>query len=448
MRSKLFFTSILIFFSLNQKLCFSQVKPDKFLITPADSAVELTENFFAIQLLPGQTFNGVAYFVPHVGLTANLQILHGNFLQSLSPSTFTSSTCSAYISVIFNYAAPGSTGIYYDTIVDLNHNWLNTVVELTVTNSPTLFRSDSTKTIVSGCLEYSSDIINWNGISLSSPEYCGPIPYVPRDGNGLPLPLNFQYSIYQNQVGWLAFSPPSGIVPFNNSSTVSKIFSGNNNPPNSIWEIRTNNWGAWPRFIRWTKNIVDNQLNLIAPANGIFGVSLMPTLDWNDVPGSSYLVQLATDSNFSTNLIQDTVQVSQLSVQNGILNINNTYYWKVTALRQNCSDIVSGVFRFTTMLTLLNSTSGEIPKEYKLFSNYPNPFNPATTIKFDLPKSSFVRIKIYNSTGREVETIVNEKLSAGSFEVAWNASNFASGIYFYEINAENFKETKKMVLTK
>jgi photosystem II stability/assembly factor-like uncharacterized protein len=102
----------------------------------------------------------------------------------------------------------------------------------------------------------------------------------------------------------------------------------------------------------------------------------------------------------------------------------------------------------------IQTISTEIPTHFVLYQNYPNPFNPSTTIKFSIPTvgAQFiepVQLRIYDILGREVAVLVNEQLSSGTYEVDWNASNFASGIYFYQlsINNEQFA-TKKMVLLK
>jgi hypothetical protein len=89
-----------------------------------------------------------------------------------------------------------------------------------------------------------------------------------------------------------------------------------------------------------------------------------------------------------------------------------------------------------------------IPKEYSLSQNYPNPFNPVTNIKYQLPKDGFVTLKIYDITGREIAKLVNEQKPAGNYTVAFNGSNFASGVYFYRIQAGDFVQVKKMVLIK
>jgi hypothetical protein len=91
---------------------------------------------------------------------------------------------------------------------------------------------------------------------------------------------------------------------------------------------------------------------------------------------------------------------------------------------------------------------GNTPSSYRLYQNYPNPFNPVTTIKFDLPKSSNVIIKVYDIMGREVLTMVNEKLNAGSYSMKWDASVYSSGIYFYRLESEGFSQTNKMILVK
>ena len=89
-----------------------------------------------------------------------------------------------------------------------------------------------------------------------------------------------------------------------------------------------------------------------------------------------------------------------------------------------------------------------IPEDYKLYQNYPNPFNPSTTILFDLSKSTNAKVTIYDVRGKEVATLLNEKLTAGSYKVVWNSNNLSSGVYFYKIVTEEFVDVKKMVLLK
>ncbi|MBN1213175.1 MAG: T9SS type A sorting domain-containing protein [candidate division Zixibacteria bacterium] len=105
----------------------------------------------------------------------------------------------------------------------------------------------------------------------------------------------------------------------------------------------------------------------------------------------------------------------------------------------------SGASSFSIM-----SSGNEVvmPEEFSLFQNYPNPFNPTTNIKFTLPEVSSVELSIYNIMGQKVATLINGELSAGEHDVSWNASGYASGIYFYRLQTSEFTETKKMILLK
>ena len=100
----------------------------------------------------------------------------------------------------------------------------------------------------------------------------------------------------------------------------------------------------------------------------------------------------------------------------------------------------------------INQLSTVVPEKFNLSQNYPNPFNPSTKIQFDVKNSvsgpSNVKLVIYNMTGKEVATLVNEKLSSGSYEVNFNGGNLSSGVYYYRLQVDGFSETKKMSLIK
>ncbi|MBN1633034.1 MAG: T9SS type A sorting domain-containing protein [Ignavibacteria bacterium] len=85
---------------------------------------------------------------------------------------------------------------------------------------------------------------------------------------------------------------------------------------------------------------------------------------------------------------------------------------------------------------------------FELKQNYPNPFNPVTTIAFSIPKSSFIKIIIYNILGKEITKIVNQKMEAGNYLTEWNASEYPSGVYFYRLETSDFTDTKRMILVK
>jgi hypothetical protein len=94
-----------------------------------------------------------------------------------------------------------------------------------------------------------------------------------------------------------------------------------------------------------------------------------------------------------------------------------------------------------------NSTQS-IPDRFSLLQNYPNPFNPSSSISFSLPTRSFVSLKVFDLTGREVATIVSEEMSSGSYTKQWDAVGIPSGVYFYRLQTSTFTETKKLVLLK
>jgi hypothetical protein len=89
-----------------------------------------------------------------------------------------------------------------------------------------------------------------------------------------------------------------------------------------------------------------------------------------------------------------------------------------------------------------------LPTKYVLYQNYPNPFNPVTVISYQLAVNSFVTVRVYDVLGREVVTLMDDKKTAGSYTIQWDASRYPSGVYFYRLRAGSFIETKKMVLIK
>lgn len=107
------------------------------------------------------------------------------------------------------------------------------------------------------------------------------------------------------------------------------------------------------------------------------------------------------------------------------------------------------VFKTTTGGVIgINQISTEVPGEFNLEQNYPNPFNPTTNIKFAIPKLSSVKLAVYDLLGREVESLVNQQLTPGTYEVNWNAAKFSSGIYMYRLVTNDFSMVKKISLVK
>jgi hypothetical protein len=105
-------------------------------------------------------------------------------------------------------------------------------------------------------------------------------------------------------------------------------------------------------------------------------------------------------------------------------------------------------FSATLNVTSINNVVSHVPLHYFLKQNYPNPFNPSTTIEFTLPKSEFVELKIYNILGKEVTTLISNKLNQGNHTYQFNGSRLASGVYYYQLQAEDYTEVKKMIFLK
>ena len=89
-----------------------------------------------------------------------------------------------------------------------------------------------------------------------------------------------------------------------------------------------------------------------------------------------------------------------------------------------------------------------IANDFELMQNYPNPFNPSTKINFGIPNTSFVNLKVYDVIGNEIATLINEEKPAGNYSIDFNAGELSGGIYFYQIKAGSFIETRKMTLLK
>jgi choice-of-anchor B domain-containing protein len=123
------------------------------------------------------------------------------------------------------------------------------------------------------------------------------------------------------------------------------------------------------------------------------------------------------------------------------------------------SDMKGGLFVIKTTFPIgIQNTNSNIPQSFVLFQNFPNPFNPNTKIRFDIPISRggdavggqgvLVKLVVFDVLGREVITLVDKQLKPGSYEVEWDASNYPSGVYFYKLITESFAETRKMALAK
>jgi hypothetical protein len=147
--------------------------------------------------------------------------------------------------------------------------------------------------------------------------------------------------------------------------------------------------------------------------------------------------------NMSPNDTQSII-VAQV-IARGTSNLNS-----ITELR-NLSDHVQSIYdqNFQSVIAIQN-ISNENPDKFSLSQNYPNPFNPTTNLEFGISELGLVSLKIYDVNGREIQTLVNEKLAPGTYKYQFSTINsqLPSGVYFYRLTAGEFTETKSMILLK
>ena len=207
---------------------------------------------------------------------------------------------------------------------------------------------------------------------------------------------------------------------------------------------------AVPRKVIW---LVGNSNNIYkSTANGVF---VKQTL--TGISSSSWIGSYASDENTacaigSYGAIAVTTDGGTTWQQQ--LATRNTLY-AVHFENKNVGWIVGegGTIMYTsnggsTVGVEKESELNSLPNTYTLYQNYPNPFNPTTTITYSLPKAAFVTLKVFDGLGRKLTTLVNENKLPDKYEVKFDGTKLSSGIYYYQLSAGNFVETKKFVLLK
>ena len=225
---------------------------------------------------------------------------------------------------------------------------------------------------------------------------------------------------------FLSSNKGSSWTPINNDSMIFRVYSivtkdSNIMAGTSSGVFLSTNYGK-----SWTtanKGLMNTHVNsLILWNNYIFAGTSGGVYFFSD-KGSSWV-------EFNSGLADQTV--------NCLIALGNDIYCGTNSgvFKRSLSDIVTSIEKYASNLIL----------GFKLEQNYPNPFNPSTTIKYSIPKSTYVKIVIYDVMGREVCTLVNEEKSAGNYSVRFTSNSLASGIYFYQIETNEFTQTKMMIL--
>ncbi|MFA6457505.1 MAG: T9SS type A sorting domain-containing protein, partial [Bacteroidota bacterium] len=233
--------------------------------------------------------------------------------------------------------------------------------------------------------------------------------------------------------------------------------------------LTTNNGSNWNEVNSgltsmdiYSMAVMDTVIYAGASGGGLFRSTNNGT-QWNSANnGLTNAAVYALAAN-GVNLFAGTFAGVYCSTNNGVqwnaanagLTNTSVYAMSVSGAYLCVGTFRGGVWRcpLSEIITSTNELHDALPTDFQLLQNYPNPFNPTTTIRYNLVKVDnldkvHVSLTIYDLLGREVATLVKEEQSAGRKEVQWNANSFASGVYFYKIEAGNFVTAKKLILLK
>ncbi|NOS84338.1 MAG: T9SS type A sorting domain-containing protein [Ignavibacteria bacterium] len=177
---------------------------------------------------------------------------------------------------------------------------------------------------------------------------------------------------------------------------------------------------------------------------------------FNQLPGASWSVDIAKDdpklyafgSVSYDPLFLSTNSGGSFTGTSNIYAEQIMYYDRANLFVNNHGNISKMKYTYNMPVIGIQNISNEVPVDFLLEQNFPNPFNPETNINFSLPQRSRAAIIVYDITGKEVIRLVDEFLEAGNYRINWNASGYSSGIYFYNLISDDFQQTRKMVLVK
>ncbi len=172
------------------------------------------------------------------------------------------------------------------------------------------------------------------------------------------------------------------------------------------------------------------------------------TLAWGEADlAETYHFQMAQDESFEVLIVDEAgLESTEFEVTN--LEGSTTYFWRVEAANANSTSGWSDAMQFTTSETVSAEDDPSLPGQFVLHPNFPNPFNPVTQIRYELPEQTPVRLQVYNLLGEHVTTLVNEVQSAGRYEISFDGSQLSSGTYLYRIEAGVFVASETMLMVK
>jgi predicted phosphodiesterase len=250
---------------------------------------------------------------------------------------------------------------------------------------------------------------------------------------------------YSFDYGDVHFAVINFMIDYSVNSPQYNYFSSDLAATNKIWKIVISHNPAYcsgghgedPVMITWSQNLfVPNHVDMVISGHSHFYQhNLVSNIHHVIVGTAGAPFYVPTNASYTIKSIQTycytTVDVSP-----------NTYYMKVFNNNNSWID--------TIILTKPTGIKGkqEVINDFKLNQNYPNPFNPSTTISFELPKSSNVKLRVFDISGKTIATLISGSLNEGKYEIPFDGTNLSSGVYLYKLETEGYSSVKKMILSK
>ncbi|NOS85470.1 MAG: T9SS type A sorting domain-containing protein [Ignavibacteria bacterium] len=255
---------------------------------------------------------------------------------------------------------------------------------------------------------------NWIGLNI------GHTSVLATNNNGDMYSIYFRtlYRSTNNGINWNTLPQ----LPSNDNYCMA--FDGNNNIYLGTLtgiQFSSNNGQTWIQKL----NLI-NPFKIVINGNNIYTIQ-----DW----GQKFY--------YSTNLGSNWNQINT-----GLENVYTVALTRSMGGELFCGTVHRGIFRANESIIPVSQISNNVPKDFRFFNNYPNPFNPVTNFRFEIPLESFITIKIFDMTGKEIYLLTDQYYKPGYYEISWDGSDFASGIYLVKFFTDNYFDTKKIVLLK
>jgi photosystem II stability/assembly factor-like uncharacterized protein len=399
-----------------------------------------------------------------------------------------------------------NTTLYSVSVIDNNMVWIcgaggkvlrttNGGVNWAITSSPNssldlynIWGIDSNRALVTGSAsttyvyKTTNAGVNWTQVFSQSGGFINAIVHLTAVGNEFAMigdPVGGRWSLWHSNNNGSTWDSAGLYIPQAGSETGynNSAFDIGPNGSDYFW-FGTNNTRIYRGYFgsNWIFQPTTGQQNSLAilfvdSLIGVMGGStgMLSTTNggtnWvgGAVPGNGSINGFAIGNSIGemfysrgTSIYQTTnsgvnwvVSTTQTGTYNHMQRARADGQFNIWAIRSN-----GGISKYTYPIGI-KPVSGVVPNSYILYQNFPNPFNPSTKIKFDIttpltpPEGGTpVRLVVYDILGKEIRSLVNEQLKAGTYEVEWNAFDYPSGVYFYKLTAGDYAGTKKMVLLK